>query len=97
MSLPKDNCNFECGDFRGFNTEGLCFVTKSFDAFLRQHTFYPVAGTCFAVLDDPRRIDGDGNRKPAPADPKPATLSHLTFTPDANGQTTLAGDGAVLE
>lgn len=97
MPLPKDNRHFERGDFRGFGTQGMCVVAKCYDAYLGAHTFHPVAGNYFALLDDPRRIDGDGVRVLASDDPKPASLSHLSFTPDANSHTTMATDGALLE
>jgi hypothetical protein len=97
MPLPTDNRHFERGDFKGFVTQGMCQIAKSFDAFQGTRTFHPVAGDFFALLEDPRRIDGDGVRALGPGDPKPISLSHLTFMPDAAGQTTLANDGAVLE
>lgn len=92
-----DNWEFESGDLRGFRTEGLCAVARTFDAFRGTYVFHPVGGQYFAVLDDPRRIDGDGARDLNPGDPKPAALSQYTFTPDVSGQTTLAVDGATLE
>ena len=72
-------------------------VVKTFDAFRGTHVFYPVSGQFFAVLDDPQRIDGDGSRVISSRHPKPVSLSQYTFTPDVSGQTTLAGDGAILE
>jgi hypothetical protein len=61
------------------------------------HTYQPVSGNFFALLEDPWRIDGVGMRVFSPGDPKPVSLSHLTFAPDADGRTTMAVDGAVLE
>lgn len=97
MPQMADNWEFERGDLSGFETQGMCTVVKTFDAFRGTHVFYPVSGQCFAVLDDPRRIDGDGSRVLSPGYPKPISLSQYTFTPDVSGQTTLAGDGAILE
>jgi hypothetical protein len=97
MPLPTDNRHFESGNLNGFVTHGMCLVVKSFDAYLSTHTYQPVSGKCFALLEDPRRINGDGVRVLGPGDPKPVSLSHLSFTPDASGQTTMAVDGAILE
>lgn len=97
MALPADNRHFESGNLTGFVSYGLCSVVKSFEAYRAIHTYHPVSGEFFALLDDPRRISGDGTRALGPGDPKPVSLSHLTFTPDASGQTTVAVDGAVLE
>lgn len=97
MPLSTDNWEFERGDLSGFVTHGICMVAKTFDAFGGTQVFHPVSGRFFAVLDDPRKIDGDGVRVVSSRDPKPVSLSHLTFTPDASGQTTMAVDGAVLE
>lgn len=97
MPHLMDNWEFERGDLSGFTTEGLCAVAKTFDAFRGTYVFHPVSGQFFAVLDDPRKIDEDGARVLRQRDPKPASLSQYTFTPDVSGQTTLAVDGAVLE
>lgn len=97
MPLVTDNWEFEKGDLCGFMTQGMCMVAQTFDAFRGTYVFHPVSGQFFAVLDDPRRIDGDGARIVNPGDPKPAALSQYTFTPDVSGQTTLAVDGAILE
>lgn len=97
MPHSIDNWEFERGNLDGFVTRGMCTVATMFDAFRGTQVFHPVSGRFFAVLDDPRKIDGDGARIVSPGDPKPAALSALTFTPDASGQTTLAVDGAVLE
>ena len=97
MPLPHNNRHFEMGQFNGFTTYGICQIEKSFDTFLRTHTFHPVRGDFFALLEDPRKIDGDGVRKLAPGDPQPVDTSHLSFTPDADGRTTLGVDGAILE
>jgi len=97
MPQLTDHWEFERGDLRGFTTEGLCTVVKTFDAFKRTHVFHPVSGQFFAVLDDPRRIDGEGARVLNPGEPNPVSLSQYTFSPDVSGQTTLAVDGATLE
>jgi hypothetical protein len=97
MPLSTDNWEFEQGNLDGFVTQGMCMIVKSFDAFRGTQVFHPVSGKYFAVLDDPRKVDEDGSRVMKARDPKPVALSHLTFTPDASGQTTLAVDGAVLE
>ncbi|WP_141654399.1 hypothetical protein [Candidatus Nitrospira nitrosa] len=97
MPYLRDNWEFERGDLSGFSTEGLCRVANTFEAFRGTQVFHPVSGNFFAVLDDPRKVDEDGARVVKPRDPMPAALSHLTFTPDVSGQTTLAVDGAILE
>lgn len=99
MAMPQssDNWQFEQGDLSGFVTQGSCTVAKTFDAFKGTYVFHPVSGKYFAVLDDPRRVDGEGARVLRPGDPKPARLAQYTFTPDVSGQTTLAVDGALLE
>lgn len=97
MPRSMDNWEFEKGNLDGFVTQGLCAVAKTYDAFMGTHVFHPVSGTFFAVLDDPHKVDEDGARVMKPTDPKPAELSHFTFTPDVMGQTTLAVDGAILE
>lgn len=97
MPLSPHNQHFETGQFDGFITHGLCQIQKSFGTFLSSHTFLPVRGDFFALLEDPRRIDGDGVRKLAPGDPQPVDTSHLSFTPDADGRNTLGVDGAILE
>ncbi len=97
MPGTTDNWEFERGDLNNFETQGMCSVVNTFDAFRGTYVFHPVSGQYFAVLDAPHQIDGDGARVMQPGNPKPAALSQYTFTPDVSGQTTLAADGAVLK
>jgi hypothetical protein len=97
MPLPTTNSYFQDGTLQGFTTEGTVRIVESFDAIHGAHHFCPVRGAHFIVLDDPSKIDGDGARKPAPGDPKPADTTRFTFTPDADNKTTLGVDGAILE
>ncbi len=97
MPLPQQNEHFENGDFQGYRTYGICQVAKCFTAFHEIHTFSPVSGSYFAVLDDPRSIDGDGARTAEAAGYPPADTGAWRITPDADGRTTLGKDGAILE
>lgn len=97
MPLPQNNQNFEQGDFGGFTTYGICQIAKDFGAWNHMHTYLPVSGKFFAVLDDPRAIQGDGTRTPEAAAYPPANTSHLTLAPDADNRTTLGTNGAILE
>lgn len=97
MSLPTTNQHFEQGDFRGFTTYGICQVAKDFRAWRDVHTFAPVSGRFFAVLDDPRDVTGDGARTATAAAYPPADTAHYTLSPDADHRTTFGADGAILE
>ncbi|HQU28661.1 MAG TPA: hypothetical protein PKZ24_05855 [Nitrospirales bacterium] len=97
MAVPQDNRFFQRGGFEGFTTYGLCQIVTSFEAYRGVHTFHPVRGEFFAVLDDPRKIDGDGARKKTSRGPKPADTSYLSLSVDSDGRTTVGADGAMLE
>jgi len=97
MPLPSANSYFQDGTLQGFGTQGAVRIVQSFDAIYGAHRFEPIRGMHFIVLDDPAKIDGDGTRTPSPGDPKPADTRRFTFAPDADGRTTLAADGAILE
>jgi len=97
MPLPTRNPYFQDGTLDGLVTHGAVRIVESFDAIHHAHRFLPVRGAYLIVLDDPWNIDGDGSRAPAPGDPPPADTSKFSLLPDANGQTTLGVDGAILE
>jgi hypothetical protein len=97
MPIPNLNSGFQQGRFDGFVTRGPCAVVKSFQTIHASHTFRPVTGDYFAVMDQPEKIDSDGARRLDPGDPPPIDTSAFTFSPDADGKTTLGIDGAMLE
>ncbi len=97
MPLPRHNAHFEQGDFRGYTTKGICQIAKQFSAFNESRVYLPVSGSYFAVLDDPRDIDGDGARTTEAAAYPPADTTQWSLTPDADGRTTLGSDGAILQ
>lgn len=97
MSVPQRNQVFQQGEFQGYRTYGICRIAKSFSTFQEAHVYQPVRGEYFALLDDPKHIDGDGVRTPRLGDPPAADTSRWVLSPDADNRTTLGVDGAILE